>query len=270
MSSGYLHGYDDAEQLRLIDQAAYMRDAVILPGLEDYRAGDRVLDIGCGVGAVLGEIARHTPGLSLAGIDLEPRQIDYARRYLAGLGHAGADLRIGNATMLPWKDGAFDRVFTMWFFEHLRDGMPVMHEALRVLRPGGTITCVETDYATFKAWPQNPDWDLLERAQHDHFRAHGDAHAGRALATRLAAAGFVDVRPTLIPFHLTSTNHQEALRRHVEYIAGFLGPAVPGLQTLGFDRAALLRGVEFLRTLWQNPEGSVTNVIYRVRASKPA
>jgi SAM-dependent methyltransferase len=158
----------------------------------------------------------------------------------------------------------------MWFFEHLRDGTPVMREALRVLRPGGTITCVETDYATFKVWPQNPDWDVLERAQYEHFRARGDAHAGRALAPRLAAAGFAEVRATLIPFHFTASHHREALRRHVEYIAGFLGPAVPGLATLGFDRGALLRGVEFLRTLWQNPGASVTNVIYRVRAGKPA
>lgn len=269
MSSSYLHGYDPSEQRRLIEQASYMRDAVIVPAI-DYKPGARVLDIGCGVGAVLGVIARSAPGLSLAGIDLEPRQIGFAREYLAGLGHRDADLRTGDASTLPWADGSFDHVFTMWFFEHLRGSMPVMREALRVLRPGGTITSIETDYATFKVWPQNPDWDVLERAQHEHFRRHGDAHAGRSLARRLGEAGFARASATLIPFHFTTSEDAAALRRHVEYIAGFLGPAVPGLEALGFPREPLLRGVEYLKSLWRNPEGSTTNVIYRVRAERPA
>jgi cyclopropane fatty-acyl-phospholipid synthase-like methyltransferase len=80
----YLHGYGSEEQQRLVAQAAYWRDTLITPWL-DYRAGQSMLEIGCGVGAVLGVVTQHTPGLHLAGIDLEPRQIDFARRYLASL-----------------------------------------------------------------------------------------------------------------------------------------------------------------------------------------
>jgi SAM-dependent methyltransferase len=157
----------------------------------------------------------------------------------------------------------------MWFIEHLRDPLPVLREARRVLKPGGTITCIETDYATFKIWPRNSDWDALERAQYDHFRTHGDAHAGRNLAGRLAAAGFTAVRPTLIPLHHTASNDAAALHAHTEYIAGFLAPAIPGLEALGHDRDALVRGIAHLRSLWQHPEGSTITIVYRVRAIRP-
>jgi hypothetical protein len=158
----------------------------------------------------------------------------------------------------------------MWFFEHLRDPRPVLREALRVLKPGGTITSIETDYATFKAFPANADWEFLERAQYEHFRRHGDAHAGRNLAPNFAAAGFGSVRHEIFTFHLTTSTTPDALRAHTDYIAGFLGPAVPGLAALGHDPERLRRGVEHLRHLWRDPGGSTTTLIYRVRAARPS
>ena len=52
----YLHGYSPEEQARLVEQAEYWRERLILPDLP-YLAGDRLLDVGCGAGAVLGVIA---------------------------------------------------------------------------------------------------------------------------------------------------------------------------------------------------------------------
>ncbi|HEU5059640.1 MAG TPA: methyltransferase domain-containing protein, partial [Kofleriaceae bacterium] len=105
----YIHGHSRAEQDRLVAQAEYWRDTLILPELE-YRPGERLLDIGCGVGAVLGVIGQAFPGLLLAGIDLAPGQIAYAGEHLGRLG-LGADLRSGDARALPWPDGAFDHVY---------------------------------------------------------------------------------------------------------------------------------------------------------------
>jgi ubiquinone/menaquinone biosynthesis C-methylase UbiE len=267
----YLHGYDSDEQARLIAQAVYWRDRLILPDLP-YSPGDRLLDIGCGVGAVLRVIAEAHPGLRLHGIDAEPRQIDCARRHLRGVGADKPDLRVGDAAALPWADAAIDHVYMMWFIEHLPECVArrVLREARRVLRPGGTITINETDYTTFKVWPPSPDWDVLEQAQHDHFARAGNPIAGRRLAGLLAEAGFADVSSRIMGFHFSNAADAGALRAHAEYIAGFLDPAVPPLAAQGADEAALRRGVEHLRRVVpSHPEGSFTNIVYRARGISP-
>lgn len=266
MPSPYLHGFDSSEQQRLIQQAEYWRTKLIRPGLE-YRAGQRVLDVGCGVGAVLRVLAAEFPGIMLAGIDLEPRQVEFARSYLSSEG-LDADLRIGDGAHLPWPDGAIDHVYMMWFIEHLRDGLPVLREARRVLRPGGTAAIAETDYTHFKVYPLSDDWDLVEAAQYEHFRRHGNPIAGRRLGTMLAQAGFGCVTSTGIVFHFSTATDPVALRAHTDYVAGFLEPALPALAALGFDLSRLRRGLAHWRTLPDHPEGAVSHVAYKAIAVK--
>ena len=128
----YIHGYSDSEQTRLIQQAQYWRDKLILQDL-NYQPGERLLEIGCGAGAVLGILGRAFPDLQLAGIDLEHKQIDYAQNYLSSLDLDNVDLRVGDATRLPWQDSYFDRLYAMWFLEHLPNPLEVLQEARRVL-----------------------------------------------------------------------------------------------------------------------------------------
>jgi ubiquinone/menaquinone biosynthesis C-methylase UbiE len=268
MPETYLYGYASDEQKRLIAQAEYWREKVITPGL-GYKAGQSLLDIGCGVGAVLGVIAKDYPGLILAGIDREPKQIETAKRHLSGAGVA--DLRVGDAAKLPWADGTFDHAFVMWFLEHLRDPDAALKQAFRVLKPGGTITCIETDYSAFKVWPQNKDWDVLERAQFEHFKRHGSAIAGRRLGEVLPKAGFESVESRLHTIHYTTSHSREELKRHANYVADFMAPVVPELAKLGgpFDAQAMARGAEYLRTLSNHPEGLMVNLVYRARGTKP-
>lgn len=271
--SDYLHGFDSDEQRRLIAQAEYWRGALILPDLP-FKAGDRLLDIGCGVGAVLRVVAEAHPGLRLHGIDAEPRQIEAARLHLRGVGAAAGapDLRVGDATALPWPDGSMDHVYMMWFIEHLLEQVAqrVLREARRVLAPGGTITINETDYTTFKVWPPSSDWDAMERAQHDHFARSGNPIAGRRLAGLLADARFTNVVSRVMGFHFNNTTDADALRAHADYIAGFLDPAIPPLAAQGADEASLRRGVDHLRRVVpSHPEGSFTNIVYRARATVP-
>lgn len=74
----YIHGTSTREQQRLIDQAGRL-DGLLASNLE-LHPGERLLEIGCGVGAVLATIARAHPEARLCGIDISPEQIAGAQR----------------------------------------------------------------------------------------------------------------------------------------------------------------------------------------------
>jgi ubiquinone/menaquinone biosynthesis C-methylase UbiE len=266
----YIHGYDPQEQERLVAQAGYWRHTLILPGLS-VRPGERLLEVGCGAGAVLGVIGAAFPELRLAGIDLSPEQIDFARKHLARLGHPQADLRQGDATALPWPEATFDHVFMMWFLEHVPDPRPLIAQARRVLRPGGQLTVTETDYSMFHAFPSHPDLEYLGAAQRELFSRNGQADMGRRLGPLLAASGFQEVRSGPVGFHHFTGSVDGGLRAFVDYLLGFLDPMVPRLAgELGLDAARLQSGADFMRSLPDRPEASFTQIVFRARARRPS
>jgi ubiquinone/menaquinone biosynthesis C-methylase UbiE len=263
---GYIHGYSAVEQERLVRQAEYWRDSLILPAVR-AQAGERLLDVGCGAGAVLGVIAAGRPGVRLAGIDVAAEQIAFARRHLAGLGRGDVDLRQGDAARLPWDEGAFDHVFMMWFLEHVLDSTPFLAEARRVLRPGGTVTVIETDYSMAFAFPADPDHDFLMAAQRELFRRNGQPAMGRALGTLLAASGFRRVESAPVGFHHFAGAVGTGLRDFVAYLLGFLEPMVPrAARELGLDEGRLRAGAAFLASLPERPLASITQVVFRASA----
>ncbi len=261
----YLHGYSAEEQARLVEQAEYWREGLILPDLP-YIAGERLLDVGCGSGAVLGVINSAFPGLQLAGIDREPRQIEAASRHLAALGAPSADLRVGDANRLPWAQGSFDHAYLMWFVEHVRGIEPILREIRRVLRPGGTITINETEYESYHVWPEHEDWEYLEGAMFRHFQAHGEAHAGRRLGPLLVEAGFSRVSNRLVGAHFFVGSGDDSLARHTRYTADYIEPAIPEFVAMGYDERRLRRGLGHLLAIHADPHGAFTQLVYRARA----
>ena len=110
-------------------------------------AGDRILDVGCGVGTA--EIALGKLGISqlkLYGVDLVARRVvdavNAARKHNVRAGFAAADTRA-----LPFTDRAFDSTFCVAVLQHVRDVSAAVKEFARVTKPGGRILVVEPDNA---------------------------------------------------------------------------------------------------------------------------
>ncbi|HKD36808.1 MAG TPA: class I SAM-dependent methyltransferase, partial [Pirellulales bacterium] len=101
-------------------------------------ADRRILDIGCGPGRWLSHFETlEAPRVNLSAIELDPRRAAVARERFPG-----ADIRVGDASRLPWGDESFDLVSQSTVFTSILDpGMraAVAAEMLRVLKPRGII-----------------------------------------------------------------------------------------------------------------------------------
>src|SRR5690554_559034 len=106
----------------------------------DLRPGVRVLDLGCGTGALSLQAKARAPGIQLTGLDPDPKALARARAKAA---RAGVDVRFeqGFGDALPFRDASFDRVVSSLVFHHLtaQAKRDALREVARVLAPGGTL-----------------------------------------------------------------------------------------------------------------------------------
>ena len=132
------------------------------------KAGDLLLDLGCGFGRHAYEALRR--GASVVACDLvadELRQVravagvmyDSGEAATESIGAAPVVLETanGDATRLPFADSAFDRVIASEVMEHINDDAAAVTELTRVLRPGGTIAVTVPSQ-----FPEKVCWSLSE------------------------------------------------------------------------------------------------------------
>jgi SAM-dependent methyltransferase len=160
------------------------------------RSGVRVLDVACGPGYATGAAAAR--GAIPVGVDFSSEMIDEARGRYSRL-----DFRVGDAEQLPFPDGQFDAVVLNFGMLHLSRPELALHEAHRVLQPGGRVAFTVWDtpdkaigfgivmstiqrYGDLKvSIPEGPPF----------FRFSDPAECQRALS----AAGFVNPVVTYVP-----------------------------------------------------------------------
>ncbi|MET7659817.1 methyltransferase domain-containing protein [Streptomyces sp. NPDC005356] len=101
------------------------------------RAGDRVLDAGCGTGRALPALRGAVgPSGAVLGVDLTPAMLEAAAR--AGRDHAGS-LMLADVTRLPVRSQSLDAVFGSGLVAHLPQPQENLRELARVVRPGGLL-----------------------------------------------------------------------------------------------------------------------------------
>ena len=116
----------------------------------------RILDIGCGTGAMLDELKPFGP---VVGADFSPE----ALQFCVSRGGAPAGLARADVRRLPFADASFDVVTAMDIIEHIDDDKAASSEIFRVLTPGGRL------FVTVPAFPSL--WSEHDEALH-HFRRY--------------------------------------------------------------------------------------------------
>ena len=113
----------------------------------DLRAGDTVLDIGCGGGNTLARMAQRVTEGHLVGIDYAETSVEASRAFNAGLIEAGRmEILHGSVEHLPFADGQFDAVVTVESFYFWPSPEESLKEAARVIRRGGTFLLLAEIY----------------------------------------------------------------------------------------------------------------------------
>jgi len=162
--------------------------------------GDRVLDVGCGPGFFVAELAEEVgPEGSVVGLDGSPHMLAVAAKRTDGL--ANIELREADAVSLPVEDAEFDRALSVQVLEYVEDVAAALAEVHRALRPGGRALVWDVDWATLSM-------HAADRARTERVLAAWDRHLihpslPRTLTAQLRDAGFEDVR---MEGHVFATN----------------------------------------------------------------
>ncbi len=206
-------------------EAAYLTTDVVEQRCAVLRSlglepGQHVLDIGCGPGLLVRDLAGSVgEGGRGCGLDLSDAMLGMARRRCADQAWVSFDQ--GDAMKLPYEDAAFDAVVSTQVYEYVADIPGALAEIRRVLRPGGRVAILDTDYGSLVVHTDDePRLARILDAWDEHF-VHRDLP--RFLGPALREAGFrlrqrsaipmfnPEYQPNAFSFHLTM------------FIAGFSG-----------------------------------------------
>ncbi len=169
---------------------------LIAPQLADFAAvtaGQRVLDVGCGPGALTTEL------VSRLGADLVSA-IDPSETFVSAASdrHPGVDVRLGSAEQLPFADQTFDGVLAQLVVHFMADPTQGLSEIVRVIRPGGVVAACVWDHAGGQG-PLSLFWDAareLDPDIEDESQLAGAREGG--LARLFHAAGLREIEETAL------------------------------------------------------------------------
>jgi SAM-dependent methyltransferase len=264
---GYLHGFTDAEEERLVRQARFLEDRVH-EGLP-FRRARRLIEIGCGVGAQTEILLRRFPELSVTGVDASERNLARARARLGSLPWCEGRFEgvLADASALELRSDAFDSAFLCWILEHVADPALVLSETRRVLRPGSPVVVSEVQNMSFFLEPYSP-WTLdYWRAFNDRqIELGGDPFVGAKLGNLLQAVGFRDVRTDVRTIHLDNRAPGERAE-FIEYWSELLLSGAPGLLEAGRVSQEVVEGMrQELRAVAHDPNAVFFYAFVQARA----
>src|SRR4051794_40839054 len=163
--SNYIHGTDPGEQRRL----SQLNDELNGRCLRELplKPGDRVLDVGSGLGQMARAMARAT-GAPVVGVERSPEQLAEARRLAREAGEGAlVEFRGGDALALPLADaewGSFDFAHARFVLEHLARPDEAVRQMVRAVKSGGRVALIDDDHETLRLWPEPPSFPALWHA----------------------------------------------------------------------------------------------------------
>lgn len=220
--------------------------------------GRRVLDVGCGPGALTAELSRRLGGHRVAAVDPSTTFVDAIRER-----HPDVDVRCAGAERLPQDDDTFDGALAQLVVHFMQDPVGGLREMRRVTRPGGVVAACVWDFDE-GGGPLSLFW---ERACDLDSNAPGESalpgtHRGD-LTTLLREAGLGDVEDTSLAVDVQHHSFEEWWQ---PFELG-VGPA--GAYVASLDVGARRRLAQRCRDLLPEAPFTVTAVAWTARGTVP-
>ena len=207
----------------------------LAPLMADYARvvpGQRVVDVGCGPGALTTELVQRVgPDGVSAGDPSEPFVAAAKER------HPGVDVRLASAEQLPFADDAFDGSLAQLVVHFMADPVKGLQQMGRVTRPGGVVAACVWDHAG-QHGPLSLFWEAAREIDPDA-EDESDLAGVREgqLAALFGAAGLREIESSVLD---ASLEHQ-SFEAWWEPFTGGVGPAGSFVASLDQHRQAALR-----------------------------
>lgn len=216
------------------------------------RDGGRILDVGCGTGALVKTIADKTRTSEIVGVDPAQSFIDYARTCFDD---RRIVLEVGDAMRLPFPAAHFDQTLSLLVMMFVPQPERAANEMKRVTRPGGTVSACtwhrDKLELTSIFWEEACKLDPGADA-----RAQRPKHSNREgqLAALWQSAGLVDVEESAITMQLPFTSFHDYWDPHLRGVA----PQGAYVASLSEERREALRQALHSRILGGHRDGAFT------------
>jgi SAM-dependent methyltransferase len=272
-NSYYLHGTAPNEQ----DRLARLNDLLNGLSLREMALikGERVIDIGCGLGQLSRAIGRQG-GLAgtVIGIERSADQLAEAQQLAAQHGDGSlVEFRQGEAVRLPLGDdewGSFDVAHTRYLLEHVPDPVAVVREMVRSVRPGGRIILEDDAHNTHRLWPEPPGFSRLWAAYlRTYDRVGNDPFVGHRLVSLLVQAGALPRRNTWL-FFGACAGQPELLAAYVDNLVRVIDGVRELILSLGeIEPIAFDSCLESIRDWGQRPDAAYWYAVSWAEGRRP-
>jgi ubiquinone/menaquinone biosynthesis C-methylase UbiE len=181
--------------------------SLLAPQLADFAgldSGQRVLDVGCGPGALTSELVHRVGAWNVSAVDPSEQFVAAARER-----HPGVDVQRASAEELPFVDATFDTALAQLVVHFMTDPVGGLGEMVRVTRAGGVVAASVWDHAGEQT-PLAPFWQAVHEFDPDAADESGLA-GGREghLAELLAQAGLREIEQTALAVQVEHENFDE-------------------------------------------------------------
>jgi arsenite methyltransferase len=185
----------------------------------DPKSGERVLDVGSGPGFLAGAIAAAVESRgTVHGVDISEPLLAVARTHCAH--QPWVEFHRADATQLPFSEQDFDAVISTQVLEYVRDVDLALAEFHRVIRTGGRMVVVDTDWDSI-VW-YSPNRERMSRVLSAWEQHAVDSYLPRTMCKRLRHAGFQVNATKIIPVFNTAYDTNAFSNQLIDSIVQFV------------------------------------------------